>query len=540
MIKPNTQTMSKLVDSRGNPMPMTPKQKLNYGPQGGKQAYGLYGSIYSYPNYGKYRPRFYTLGDTSQGLDTLSRELLVRWSREMAAQLPFIKSAVNVLSEFAIGDSYKPQYNGQNKEWWKYAEEWLNETWYPNCNVKGPHYDFLTGLKIESSLLSIDGDYLVLYGKENGFPKFQIIQNNRIRANATDNMVITEGRWKGMILSDGVYYTPQGKPVAYHIQNSKNLVNSLASITEDMTVSSKDATLVLDPRFIDKCRGVPAIGEAILQAMSIQELDNYLMEKCKIMSTIALVEKTPSGEAPVELQQTLEALNQQGTEYGTFNPSPNTHALDIVQGSQIRYVHAEGGDIKAFTENSPGGEMQEYMARLETQVLSTIGTPHQLIYSTEKTSGRMTSGVAEIFRSSIKRHQNVLDKTARLRIAWALSVAMEEGYIPMNKDENMFSIVDLTHPPKFTMDAKYDAQIIINNYESGLTTLNDATSKLTDRTASDTLEIQKNEQIEFYNKAKEVADKTGVDINTVIQGWRGQQIPQPSQSQEVVKTSNEE
>lgn len=511
-----------LYDHRGNTV--TPSNKLrNNAPK--KQAMGLYGNIYSYPNYGKFRPRFYTLGDTSQGLDTLSRELVVRWSREMAAQLPFIPAAISALSEFAVGDSYLPQYYGENKEWWKVAQEWLLESWYPNCSTKGSDFDFQTCLNIESKLIDVDGDYLILLGMEKGFPKFQIIQNNRVRSQTLDNVLITEGPYAGTMISDGVYYTLSGKPVAYSIYNAGNLINQMTTQTEDRVVSIRDARLVYDAKFIDKARGVPSIGSAILQALSIQELDSYLMEKIKIESTIALIERTPSGEAPLELQNTLEALNQQGTEYGAFNPSPNTHAVDIVQGSQIRYVHAEGGDIKTLSSNSPANETADYMLRLETQILSTLGVPHQLIYSTDKVGGRITTGVAEIFRSAISRRQKIMDKRAKYTVAWALAKAMDEGYIPRNDEESFSKVIGFTHPKDFTLDAKYDNAILLDNMNAGVSCLNDVTTKLYNKTATETLEEQKNEQIDFYNKAKEVSTITGVDINTVIQGWRNQIVP---------------
>lgn len=494
-----------------------------------KSAMGLYGNIYSYPNYGKYRPRFYTLGDSSQGLDTLSRELLVRWSREMFAQLPFIPAAIRALAEFSIGDSYLPIYTGKNKKWWAVAERWLLDEWMPNCCTRGNNFDFQTCLNLESQLMDVDGDYLLVFGEEEGLPKFQIIQNNRIGAQTADNSVILDGPYKGLILSDGVYYTAQGKPMAYNIKNAGNLVNNLAKNTPDLIVSSKDSTLIFDPKYIDKCRGIPSIGSAILQALSVQELDSYLMEKIKIQSTIALVEKTPSGEAPLELQNTLEALNQQGTEYGSFNPSPNTHAVDIVQGSQIRYVHAEGGDIKTLSGDAPGNETSDYIARLETQILSTIGVPHQIIYSTDKTSGRITTGVAEMFRSAISHRQKIMDKTAKFRVSWALSKAQEMGLIPRNDDENLTKVIEFTHPKLFTLDAKYDSQIVINQYEAGMSSLNDATTQLYNKSAAQTIAEQANEQIDFYTKAKEVSAATGIELNTVIANWRLNTTPMPNQ-----------
>lgn len=493
-----------------------------------KSAAGLYGSIYSAPNAGRFKNRFYTLGDSSQGIDTLSRELLVRWSREMTAQLPFVPAAIKALAEFSIGNTYKPVYTGENKEWWTVAEKWLTEEWFPNCCTRGNQYDFQTCLNLESQLIDTDGDYLLIFGEEDGLPKFQIIQNNRLGSQHQDNSVILEGKYKDCILSDGVYYTAQGKPVAYNIKNAGNLVNNAIKHTADLVVSAADATLVFDAKYIDKCRGIPSIGSAILQAISVQELDSYLMEKIKIQSTIALVERTPSGEAPQELQNTLEALNQLGSDNGSYNIAANTHAVDIVQGSQIRYVHAEGGDIKTLSGDGPGTETSDYIARLETQILSTIGVPHQIIYSTDKTSGRITTGVAEMFRSAIAHRQKIMDKTAKLRVGWALSKAQDLGLIPRNDQENLTKIIEFTHPKLFTLDAKYDSQIVINQYEAGFSSLNDATTQLYNKSAAQTIAEQANEQIEFYKKAQEVEKATGIELNTIISNWRLNTTPRLS------------
>ena len=510
---------TKIYDYRGNLV--TPAQKLrNDIPAVSKKAFGLYGNIYSYPNYGRYRPRYYTLGDANQGLDTLSRELLVRWSREMAGQLPIIKAAIRALADFAIGNSYLPQYHGKNKEWWKEAEEWLLAEWYPNCNVRGSHYDFQTSLRLESQLIDIDGDFLLVYGTEDGFPKYQIIQNNRVRHQSQDNMPVTEGKMKGTIISDGVYYTPDGKAVAYHVQNSKNMVNQMVSQDSDMIFSAKDATLVLDPEFIDKLRGVPSIGSAILQALSIQELDQYLMEKIKIESTIALIQKTPQGEAPQELQDTLQALQNMDTNLGPGSLSPNVHALEVRQGSEIRYIHAEGGEIKTLSSTSPANETAEYVKRLETQVLSTIGVPHQLVFSTDRVTGRAASAIAEIFRNAIGRRQAITDKTATFRIAWALAKAMDEGFISKNEDENLARCISFSHPPEFSLDACYDNDIIVGNYKAGISSLGAATVKLYNKSAEQTLAEQKTEKIAFFKAAKEVAEQTGVDLSIVLNSWQ--------------------
>lgn len=512
-------SISKILDRRGQPIINTPPRK---------NAAGLYGNIYSYQNQGKFQNRFYTLGDSNQGIDTLSRELLVRWSREMFAQLPFIPSATKVLADFTVGDGYLPMYKGSNKKWWDKAEEYLLNIIYPNCCVRGSAFDFQTCLRLESQLLDVDGDYLAVYGMEDDIPKFQLIQNNRIGSGMGDSFVVESGKYRGCIVSDGIYYTMKGKPVAYCVRNAGNLVNNMAKQTDDMVFDANSAHLIFDPKTIDKNRGIPSIGSAILQALSIQELDSYLIEKIKIQSTVAYVEKNHDGQAPQELQNTLEALRQQSAESG-YMPNVNEHSVEIRQGVGIRYVNADGGDIKMLDGNSPGSDTANYMARLETQVLSCLGVPHQLIYSTNATSGRITSGIAEIFRSSIERRQKILDKRATFYLSWALSKAMEAGFIPYNDAENISKVVSVSHPQKFSFDKKYDSQITISEYEAGMSCLNDATSTLYNKSAEETMEEQKNEQIMFYKKAQEVSNATGVDLNTVISGWRmNQKLPAPA------------
>ena len=509
------------------------KGKIIITPDLKKQAMGLYGNIYSYPNYGKYRPRYYSLSDTNNGLDTMSRELLVRWSREMFGQLPVVSSGIKTLANFSVGQAYLPLYTGNNKAWWDEAESWLLNEWYPNCSVKGSHFDFQTSLRVESQLIDVDGDYLIVFGSEQDFPKFQIIQNNRLVSTYADNTVIQDGLMKGAIISDGVYYSPAGKVLGFHVKNATNLVNAMSLKTSDAVFSARDANLVLDPLYIDKLRGIPVIGSAILQALSIQQLDELLMEKIKIESKVALIKKTPSGEAPIELQQTLEQLiRQEGQINGNLGAiSPNLHAVEVVQGSTISYVAAEGGDIKSLQSNTPGNETADYMERLEEQVLSTIGVPHTLLYSYDKVGGRITSAVAEIFRSSIQRRQTILDKTAKLRVAWALVKAADYGYIPRNDEEVIAKVIEFTHPTKFSLDAQYDNSIITDNYHNGFSSLNDATTTLYNKTAEEVLDAQTKEQIMFYQRANEVAKAAKVDLAMVVSGWRiNQKVTRPPEA----------
>ena len=508
---------TKLYNSKGSQIRTNTKPAFN------KQAQGLFGNIFGYSQAGKFKYRFYTLSDSNQGLDTYSRELLVRWSREMEAQNPTISSAIDILSQFAVGDSYLPVYTGNNKEWGKQVVDWLLNDWYPNCCTRGNAYDFQTSVNLFSKALDTDGDFLQVFGSSTeGFPMFQIIPSHRIKNMGKDGQKITDdGQYKDCIMSDGIIYTPQGTAVGACVENASNMVNSMAEQTPKIIFDFTNSKLIFSTRFFDKNRGIPSIGSAILQAISLQELDQYEMDKLKMQSMIGLVEHTPSGEAPIELQNTFQQLLSQSDETGNaLFISPNDHAVKIIQGPEMRYVKANGGDIKSFASTGPTNDAQEYMTKLETQVLSTLGVPHQLVFSTTKIGGRVTSACAEIFRAAISKRQRILDKTCKFTVGWAIAKAIKAGILPENNDENLTRVFDFTHPPTFSLDAKYDADIITNRLTNGISSMNDATTNLLNKTASEVMSEQEAEQIEFYNRAKKVSETTGIDLNMVIANWR--------------------
>jgi Phage portal protein, lambda family len=511
-----------IVDKNGNAVTKPATVNLKYSaPELKQKSMGLFANIYGYGNAGKFRNRFLSLVDTNNGLDTYSRELLVRWCREITAQLPVVKTAITTITDFAVGDAYKPDYKGNNPEWWNATKDWALNQYYPHCCVRGANYPFSKVMSVISDTIMTDGDVLQIHGQDKyGYPLFQIIPNNRVHSNK-DNYVIQEGQYKGCMVTDGCVYTMAGEAVGFVVQNSQNLVNSMNDGGSEVIFSNQDSNLIGYFDYIDKNRGLPRVGYAMLQALSLQELDSYLMDKIKIESLVGLIEATPTGEAPQELQDTLQSLvAQSGVVGNAIQLSPQDHALEIKQGPDIRYVKANGGDIKTLSSNTPGDQTANYMTRLEQQVCLSLGIPHQLIYSLQQAGGRITSAPAEIFRRTVKKQQEILDTVAKKTFGIALAKAMRLGLIPMNDSEVMTEVFDFTHPAEFSLDTKYDNEIIHDNFTNGFITFNDATTAICNKTGKEVIDAQAQEQIYFYTKAKEVADKTELDIQTVISNWK--------------------
>ena len=484
-----------------------------------KQAIGLYGNVYSYPNFGNFRNRIYLETDTEIGLDSMSRALLLRWSREINAQTGFVNAAVRILAQYATGGGYDPEYIGNDPEWGKLATHWLLEQFYPQCCTRG--LSFKEVMFLESTLMDIDGDLLCIYGKtSNGFPRFQLIPSHRIATKTTDNSIYEMGGVQCVDADGVVYEAATGRAVGYKVLNTSNLVNTIGSQVKELFISARDAHLIYEPRFIDKGRGLPSIAPAILQALSLLEIEQYQLQREKITSTVSLIEKNQSGQAPIELEQTLQSLNESNVSFGLMAPSPNVHAVDIFQGNELRYIKStDGSDIKSMVSTNPSNETQAFVTRLETAVLSTLGVPHQLLFSPSTVSGRISDGVVDMFNATIKRRQTVLDKHARFIIGWALANAMETGILPMNERDNVFDAFIMTHPPKASLNEGYDRAADIADYSAGIKSLNDIAKK-SKHTASDLIAEREKESIMFFQSAQRIAKETGVDLNIVIQSLR--------------------
>ena len=514
---------NKLFDKRGNQLAVTNPLK--------KKAFAQFGSIYEFPNFGRFRPRWYTNQDTELGASSLTRDLLMRWSRELCAQLPWVYSAIRTLALFSVGSAYQPQYQGNNEAWGKQAIKWLTEEFYPNCNKRGPAFDFNTTMFVGSLMLDQDGDFLSVYGEENGFPKIQIIPAHRITSMGSMNSqepvfptpnsltAPSKGPFPNTVVSDGVVYDKQGCPLGYNITNPDNLVNSILGNQNNLFFSAKNSQLIYDQRFFDRGRGLPSLSSGILQGISLQEIEQYQVEKIKIQSMIAYTESTPNGEGPQDEANAMQRMLAQDEEIGGFPGESrgfnnSTQGLRIVNGPTIKYLNAAGGKIE-FPTSNVAEDMQEYITRLESHVLQSLGVPHAIIFSQGKVSGRMSDGVAKLFNASINYRQKILDKWANFICAWAVAKAIKNGDLPPNDDENLSNIFSFTHPAPFSLNDGYDRASDVTDYQGGLKTLSEILAKRNVH-LHDFMKDTETEKTAFFEMANRIAKTTNTDLSIVL------------------------
>lgn len=490
-----------------------------------KKAVGLLPNIYSFQNAGKFRPRFYTLSSNEVGIDKLSREQVVRLSRELFAQFPIFNVASEQKANWVVGNHWEFKYKGNDKEFGRLAESFINDIWYNRCTTKGFNYDFKTVLKVISQTLDMDGDLLVLFVKdENGYPLLQFINTERI-TNIKDGGDIQEINGKQYRIFDGIAFDENMTACYASVNETVQLTGFQNAEVKVKYVSLKDAKLIFNPQFFDKYRGLPALAAGTLYGLSLQELDQYLMETLKLESTIAVLNINDNGEAPQEYSNLLESIqaasgnqvtgpsNILGGTPGTI-PAPTTHAITVQQGSTERYIK-EGNDVKSFRSQRPSEEIQSYMNRIECALLSAIGYPHQLLYSADQLTGRSAYAVAEMVRKTVSMRQQLLKKYAKLFVSWTLANAVELGYLP-ETEENIYCYVDFTMPAPFSLDTGYDHIANMDNYKLGLTSLN-GLGETMGIDAERIMEERALETVELLNYVNKISEKfTDIPKETIL------------------------
>lgn len=444
-----------------------------------KHELGLLPNIWSAQNVGMYRQRFYALQGNETGLDQISREQIVRLSRELFFQLPGVGVASELKAQYVCGDHWEFEYKGTNNAWGKAAEKFINEEWFNNCSTKGFAYPFSTLIQVLSRTLDMDGDVLMMFVRnKDNYPLLQFIGSHRIgsmSANMTGKdgtVVVING--KNYQCLDGVVYNDIGKPVFYSIKQDDAQITTWQQDPKvehkDKLISTENAQLIFNPLVMDKGRGLPALYSSVLYGLQLEDLQNFHMDILKLEATIAYIVQNDQGQAPIEYENLLNQLQGAGTNTLNSIPAiePTVHGITAVKTPNINYVKSEGGDLKSFHSDRPSEQVQMYERAIETKLLSAIGIPHQIIYSPETISGRAVNAVTQLVRQSVGSRQTVLKRYMKTAVAYALSVAMEEGMIPKNYEEDLSSVIDFTLPPPFRLDDNSDNKINLELYKMGL------------------------------------------------------------------------
>jgi len=223
-----------------------------------------------------------------------------------------VKAAINLISDYSVGDAFDPIYKGKNTEWGKDAAAWL-ETWYGRCDVRGDTFDFKTTLGIDSVTLDRDGwGFCALIKSKNNYPQLQHIPAHRVGVRDPNEGIVESGTYKGLRIVNGSILNKLGRVVAYRVLG--------ADETLDQDLSARSILTLIDPRYYDQCSGVPCFSHAIEDFKNMAKSSEYELMRQVIESQIALIELNSDGEFDPDNSKgkTASGLNIQEMEGGQF------------------------------------------------------------------------------------------------------------------------------------------------------------------------------------------------------------------------------
>ncbi len=430
------------------------------------------GNLYPNPqrSFNNNRPRWYSVSDTHKAFSPSDRTNVIKYSRELFAGVPTLHGAVLQKASYSCLNAFQPSFRGTNTAWGEEVRDWLMERFYPVANVRGGNYNFVNSLNALSVALDVDGEALVyLQISRDGFPQFGIIPSHRIGQRSSSDLV-TNGRYKGNQMIDGVILNSNMRPVAYRILGDKP--------EEDYDISAQSSMLVFESPWVDSVRGISKFGSVLLDALNTQDIDFFLQQGVKLDSAVGLLSYTQSGSADQSVVENSILAEDESTIPAP--PLANTPtsglAVETMLGGLINYFKAGSGEkLESFKTERPHGNVENFVKRLERRCMYGLGWPYEMLNATE-IGGASVRLVQSEARNSIHSRQTTLARVAKFVVSYAVATAMENGLIPTNYNDSWFNW-NFKYGELLTVDAGYEAEADRKGLLLGTTTLEDIAAK---------------------------------------------------------------
>ncbi len=502
---------STILDSRGRPARLSAPQR-----NGKSKAINLlYNHPYTVYHAGDFRYRPFITSDTDKTLTGASRMQYVNWSRQIFSQILIMDFAMELICDWAVGSHYEMIYRGADAKFGNALEEWLNNVWFNNCNILGTQaFNFRNTLKQIIREICRDGDLLQVYNLDsNGFPKLQYIRTHRVMER-NGIKEIPKGQFEGAPVSDGcIKDKATGAVIGYYVQDRDNQ-------NDDYMVSVTDSCLIFQSKWFDLPRGCCPLMPAILDAFTTQECDDAIDRRCKLETTLGVQRHTPTGEgSPAEMIQWPTDQDQGlGLLPPIVSPPLAPPMIQPIIGG-LQYLEMGAEEIRSLISNTPHDELSGHLRVKETRCMAALGVPHQLLFSPTDISRAPARGISGIFNKTLEKTQNLLETFIRPAIVWAVSSAIEKGFLDASTKEKWWNFIDFTRPEQFTLDAYNEAKQQMEAYKLGLTTRDNITTTQYGRRGTNVLKSRTQEVVELWSaaiEAKQTLDKKYPDNGLTV------------------------
>lgn len=410
-----------------------------------------------------------------------SRWVLCNKSRFFVENVPLIKSAVEEIATYAVGEAWMPVFEGQDAEWGTKATSWLSN-WFNICDVSG--LDIHQVLWMSSLALDRDGDILCQFvNTENNYPFINLIGSHMISGKDEDKRIY-----------DGVILDKNNKVLGYQLEYGDN---------QKTKIAATDSILLYEPRYPGQFRGYPTLATAIADWQDYRDIKDFEREAIKQAAAISFIEKN---------------------EAGGVNPYAQTGYFETGSSAQINnplyYKQYNQGMTRYFASNDPNANLEQMKNDRPGDLTQTfikdhilrgafncLGWPMEICYDMTPLSSAATRAVLSKIERKLLRRQSILWKLWIKVVRYGIAKAIQGGYLSNNKDWYKWTC---TYPKSPTIDIGREIQGSIDLYKIGATTLSDLYGQNGEKW--DQKIDQKIKERQYLEQACKAA---GIDVNVV-------------------------
>lgn len=425
-------------------------------------SYSLYDGAYPTQN----KPR--VIYNLNSNTDTYSNNvtdwewsILLSRARGVYANLGSVKSAINEMADYSIGDGWLPKFKGEDLGWGKEVEDWLEE-WFKLSDVRGQPWSLPKCLKLAVVSTIRDGDCLmVLTNSTDGtYPKIQWIPADRIGSRG--KKILDSGQFQGYSVANGVIYNSYGAIVGY------NIIVEYSDSKKDIQISVVDSQMVLDPEYIDQYRGLTGLASAICDWDDYKTIKSFEIKGIKAASNYALQMYVPkehlddyAGEntndkAPWEQTKIPEDLTK----------TPRNTIVETLQGGEIPIWTADSGaKLEVLESNRPSANTSDFLRNhVLRHAFLSIRWPIEMAYAMDGNNSLNKLTIAKAQRRIDGIQSTIVYPVWKRIIVYAVSKAIKSGYLKPNKD---FYKWEPVYPREFVIDNYKDVKSDIDQYNKG-------------------------------------------------------------------------
>jgi hypothetical protein len=466
---------------------------------------GLANTLYKTPSQygGDFRAIAKPRPKTYEAVSAWQRREMVDVSRVIAAGVPNIDTALIQAGEFSVGDAWQIKYRGTNKGWGKKRDDWFNQTFSRDCNLRGRMNDWRSSLRQFNWTRKVEGDYAIVF---DGQPhkdqitgqtidptgKFQVIKFDRINSGLNGCVALGNGLddvkevgtasyssyftngwggWIGMYIIndptspfdgqrilDGVIVDANMRVLGYRITGFNKVgMPTCADVPKDYIQFNFSAR-----KQVDLIRGIPEIAEAIVPQMGLDDIQYLVTMAIKLASALAISRESTDGNPASSGRATRDFTT---TDVTGNNVTIKRAFQEIYPGLfEVAVNNKEKLTVLPF--DRPSMNEERFIERVETSVLHKLW-PRNLIYSGDAgRAGVRATGIQA--RTICEWDQSCLERDARWIANHATAFAMRMDYIPTNNIlsdpyESVFTV-----PREFTVDEGNDLKMRLAALSRGI------------------------------------------------------------------------